>query len=298
MATTTKNRKSNPTVKEKNPLPYMKAGETNLPPAELLDYCVLIFGEKGIGKTTLCASIPNSYVNQYEVRRRNLKIRQTSIGPQSVSDMNKSKAKATKDSKYLTPWQKIVHYHSLQIEDDSVECIIEDTVDKAWEACTNHICFMKGIEYPGDIKDYGKTWTKIKEDFLSEYSRILEAEKGLFFISHAKFKEIELRGSEVEEVLVPTCVTGAFEFLKGACDFAFYYGYTEERRTMTLRGGDDVWCACGSDEFFLDTAGTKLKKIEMGDTPAKSYEILQNAFLNKVTAPEKKRRRRNSNGKD
>ena len=59
--------------------------ELNLPPENFLDYCSVIYGLKGIGKTSLIASIsPNSVVFMFEPRRRNLKIRMVQLDMKSV----------------------------------------------------------------------------------------------------------------------------------------------------------------------------------------------------------------------
>jgi len=285
--------KSSPTKKpsQKKPIiDYMEDGQINSPPEKILEYAVLIFGEKGIGKTTLAGNVPGSYINQYELRRRSAKVRQTNIPIHSATKLGKMKAQAKRSGKdFFTSWQMIQAAHDLQLADDSVECIIEDTIDGAWKACMAHICFNKGIEDPTEANDYGQTWRQLKDEFLSEYERILDAGKGLWFISHATFKEVELRGDDKYELLVPTCEKGAFEFLKQVVDFAFYYGYHQgTRRVLRLRGNEDIWAACAVDDHFCYDDGTPLEMIEMGTNPTEAYERMQDAFDNKVPAPKKR----------
>jgi len=271
------------------PIDYKDEGEYNEPPTEFLDYCVLIFGEKGVGKTTLASTIPGSYVNQYEVGRRNLRIRQSNVATLTAKKMAAEQTKAKRAGKtYHTPWEVMQAYHTKQMEDPTVRCIIEDTIDAAWFNCMHHICFHKGISDPGEPNDYGQTWRELKSAFLEEYQRIIASEKGLWFLSHANFKEVELRGDDTYEVLVPTVQKGGFEIVKQVCDFAFYYGYNDQKRCVTVRDTGDIWAACGTNEHFCDTQGSPLQRIFMGDNPDTSYEVLQRAFNNEVEAPTKK----------
>ena len=232
----------------------------NEPPTELLAYCMMIYGEKGVGKTSLASRFPNAVVGMLEPRRRNLKIRQI----------------------YLDSWEKVQEYVDLVIEDDTVGTGVIDTIDRAYDHCLAYHCRIRGIKDPSDLNDYGATWRAIKDDFESTFNKILFAEKGLVFISHAHLREAEVRTGEKYEFLCPTSSPAAFKYVKAVADYAFYMGYHNRRRAMYLRGHEDLWCACGTSDFFLDPEGKEVKTILLGENPDAAFDTLLSSFNNKV----------------
>jgi hypothetical protein len=132
------------------------------------------------------------------------------------------------------------------------------------------------------LNDYGATWRAIKDDFESTFNKILFAEKGLVFISHAHLREAEVRTGEKYEFLCPTCSPAAFKYVKAVADYAFYMGYHNRRRAMYLRGHEDLWCACGTSDFFLDPEGNEVKTILLGENPDAAFDTLLSSFNNKI----------------
>ena len=251
--------------------------EPNVPPTDFSEYCTLIFGAKGAGKTSLCAQLPGSLTIQLEPRRRNLRIRQIEIPPVTISELRESPSQ-------VTPWQKIQAVIDKAITDKSVKHICIDTVDRAYDAAFNHHCAKNNVDNPSDLNDYGKTWDKIKQDFERTLSLVHFTEnphKGLILTSHSRHREVA-EDDEAPEMFVPTCKPACWQFLKACCDYAFYYGFSGNRRVLVLRGNEEIWTACGPEDFFLDPDGNPLQRISMGTSPKEAYTNLLRAFANKI----------------
>ena len=247
--------------------------EVNVPPENLNEYAICIFGEKGVGKTSLAAQFEDSLVMMLEPKRRNLSIRQVNIEPKSIKELNE-------DSPELTPWRYVQEYVSAVLDDDSVNTIVIDTVDRAYESCLNHHCYQKGLNHPSDVNDYGATWAAIKGDFEATMNQLLYADMGLIFLSHAHLREVEAHDGM--EQWIPTCSPASWKYLKAVCDFALYYGYDGTDRAITLRNNSLVWSACGTEKNFLRKDGTPIGQFSTGNSHSEAYENLTKAFRNEL----------------
>ena len=247
----------------------------NVPPENLKDYCICLFGEKGVGKTSLAAQFKDSLVVMLEPKRRNLSIRQVNIDPMSIKEMNRV-------SPENTPWKMIQAYVDAILDDDSVQTIAIDTIDRAYESCLNHHCFERGLSHPSDANDYGATWSAIKSDFEQTLNKLLYADKGLIFLSHAHLREVEAQ--EGMEQWIPTCPPAAWKYMKAVCDFALYYGYAQGQRAITVRNNDVIWCACGTENNFLTTNKEPIGQFVTGDSHTEAHKNLTAAFVNKLSS--------------
>lgn len=241
--------------------------DLNEPSDKLLDYSITIFGEKGIGKTSLAASFPGSLTLMTEPLRKNLKIRQVPIRVKPVKLMNK-------DQDAMTAWDMIKASIEQGLEDDSVSCIVADTIDRVYDACRNHHCFQIGISDPNEMKDYGATWRAISDDFEETLNQVRLGGKGLILISHAQLREVEARNGSSYDLCIPTCAKAAFQYIKAACDYAFYFGYYDKKRALYLRGNDLIWSACGVDDHFCDPDGTPIDVLQVSNNPQQAYQDL------------------------
>ena len=248
--------------------------EKNQPPKNLTDYCICLFGEKGVGKTSKVSEFPDSLIMMLEPKRRNLKIRQVNIQPMGIKELNI-------ENPTLTPWQLCQSYVKAILEDDSVKTVGIDTVDRLYEACLLHHCYQKGVTHPGEMNDYGATWHAIKDDFETTLNKLLYADKGLVFISHSHLREIE--GKDGLTQWIPTCSPACWKYIKAVCDFAVFYGYAGNERAMTIRGNDLIWSACGSEDHFLTKGGEPISQFKAGKSHKTAYKNLCAAFNNKLS---------------
>lgn len=242
----------------------------NSPGHSLEDYTICIYGEKGIGKSSLCAAFPDSLTFMWEFYRRNLPIRQVPDEGEEALDWPRFKS-------YVQLLRNLPRKSS-----DRPKSIITDSVDRAYIACQTWYCKRIGISHPNDANDYGKTWHACTEEFRSIMEDLKLAGYSLRYTSHAKFKEVHSRIGDVYETITPTCYNQAWEFLKEACDLAFYYGYRGQKRTLSVRGSQDFWSACGLPDHFLHPKSKEpVAEIFMGENPRTAYAALVSCFDNK-----------------
>lgn len=214
--------------------------KVNVPPPNFIDYCLLFYGVKGVGKTSVAASIPNSIVLMLEPRRRNLRIKQWPVeGPQPT-------------------WLEIVEFLGL-CREKRIRPII-DTVDEAYFMCQKHVGLHYGKEF-GSVSEVSEMpsdyWIDVREEFAKHFNQLLYDDIGVVFLSHAKPRAMET--TEVKAMqTAPTCTPACWKYLKSVCDFAFYYGNHGKDRAMWLRG-EDPWTGCGVDDHFLSPAGEPVR---------------------------------------
>jgi hypothetical protein len=248
----------------------------NTPPAELRDSIIFLYGRKGIGKTSLASQFPNSLTFMFERGRRNLAIRMV-----------------PKPEDPRLDWSLFLDYLDLALSSDEVDTVVIDTIDRAYEQCMHYVCKVNGCKHPNDKNDFGKTWGAIKDEFDATLGLIQDSGKGLVLLSHEAPKALNktskgLRREDSEaqfqyERLEPTCSKQAFQTVQEICDYVFYYGYTDEYRTITVRSPNDTcWTSCGITDTFLDPEGNPVQSFKVGGTPTDAYKSLLAAHSNEL----------------
>lgn len=255
--------------------------EINQPPQDLNAYTILLMGAKGIGKTTASSSFPGNLNMQWEPRRKNVPLRMIGSDQGLLFKSAQEILDGSDD-----PWFTFVEYNLAAIEDDTVENITWDTVDIAYNACFESICARKGITHPSEIKkDYGQTWNEVKAEFSALMDTVRGSEKcGLLLISHVKEREVEFSEGTSGKVnlLGPSCTPACLQLLKSACDYWFYYGYDEGKRTLWVRDEDRlVDVACGVN--FIEPDGELIYKFRIPEPATdRFYEVVESAFHGNV----------------
>ena len=245
--------------------------EANVPPDNLGESIITIYGRKGIGKTSLAAQFPGSITCMFERGRRNLPIKQV---PQKGEDK--------------LGWDTFKDYVELFLGSDEYQTLVMDTIDRAYDRCLESVCKEKGCKHPNDKNDYGKTWGEIKAEFDALLGVIQDSGKGLVLISHEKAKSLGksvegMRREDSEDSYEykrwePSCSKQAFEVIEEVCDFVFYYGFESEHRCITVRSPNDLaWTSCGMDRF-LDPDGTPINKFNVGASEQEAYQNLLRAY--------------------
>jgi hypothetical protein len=263
---------------------YLPEGEVIEPPENFLAYCFLIYGESGIGKTSTMACFPNSYVIQLDPNRTALAIRQTNVPDIPLTDLKRQKPE-------FTPWEMIVGLVEKAVEDDSVECVFIDNFGLMYEHALRHICYKKGLKDPTEADDWGQTWREIKDSMTDVLNKLLYANKGIGLIAHDTEKEIELPGGKISRI-EPSLMKGAFDWVKGATNYAFYMRKNSEGdREFLIRSDIFTWTKCCIDEnnpHFNYDDGSPMSAVPCGSSPREGYENLMKAFDNEFQKPVKK----------
>lgn len=274
--TTTKSTKPKTIQKETNTVELPT--ERNVPPSDLSESIILIYGQKGIGKTSLAAQFHNSLAFMFERGRRNLSIFQV---PQ------KGEPKLT--------WETFLEYVEAFLDSDDFSSAIIDTIDGAYMACFAHVCEEHGVSDPSEYQQGYKLWDEIATTFAAPFSIIQESGKGLVLLSHDKTRplmtkkkglkrdELDDESTVAFERLEPTCKPAAFRFIQEICDFVFYYGYRDGYRAITVRSPHNIhWVSCGVPDRFLDPDGNTIETFKVGNSPEEAYSALLAAYNNGV----------------
>lgn len=291
MATTRKVKKRSKKAK-KEELEIVLPGPTDLiePPDELFEYPILVYGEKGYGKTSLLSKIlsdqqeSNCLVCQFDPGRVNLRIRQI---PQPIK---------LKSGKIKTPkltWPIFLGSMEQALDNDTIHAIGVDNLERCYRSCMNHGCEERGIDSPNDMKDYGQTWHDIRSEFEACLWAVQQSGKGLIATAHARMDEVEARDGDNYTQCVPAVSAYVFEFIKEVFNFAFYLGMYQGKRTLYVRHTDVIWAACGNEDKFLDVdTGEPLTRIDVDGSASYAYEQLLKGFDNQLVDPERRKKER------
>lgn len=238
----------------------------NVPPTDLAAYIIFLYGDKGVGKSSLFGELEDTITLMTEPRRRNLKIRQ-------VPQLNEP----------ALTWDRIRKYRDLICKDKGIQGVSLDSVDRAYALCQEYICNKANCKHPSDKNDFGKTWHLLKSEYEDLIISFLDSGKTVYGISHSRKREIKsITGDEFEQVC-PTAPDACWTIWKAIADFGFYYGYVQQKRAIYLRGTELIWASCGtSEDHFLDPKGNPLLYIPVGDSPKAAFKSLQDSFHNKV----------------
>lgn len=272
-----KKKKTRKTELEDDYIPAV--GELNEPPTDFIDYCYIIYGQKGIGKTTMCSQLSEKTLVCMFEDRYNTKIRMRVFPSKTVEEIENGEP---------NPWanfKKVAERIVADPEGSEVDIIVVDSIDLAYLACQNHICSENGITHPNDANDYGATWNEVSSEFRSVMEAIRKAPGlCLVFTSHCNEDRMEINSAKKADlkkltVYSPSCGKKPSEYIKQSCDFAFFYGKHKQYRGIHIRWEDNIWTACGNDDHFLNSEGQMISILEI---PAKETAgaALRAAFEN------------------
>lgn len=240
----------------------------NKPPTKLSDYIVFLYGDKGVGKSSLAAQFPDSITFMTEPYRKNLPIVQLPDPSKDEQPLN---------------WDRMRRYRDLIIRSKQYQTVSIDTADRAYAHCFDYICRKANCKHPNEKKDYGQTWNDLKSEYEDFIRSFAEEKITVVATSHARNREVKTVTGEEYETVCPTAPDACWTIWKAISDYAFYYGYFQRKRVIYLRGTDAIWASCGtSEEHFLSPKGVPLGLIYVGDSPKKAYETLLASFSNKV----------------
>lgn len=260
--------------------------DLNIPSVDLNDYCVMLYGGKGAGKTTASSTFPNHFNFQFEPSRRNVTMRMYPLLVKRASEIT-----CDEDD----PWVEFILACNEIRDDKSIRWVTIDSVDLAHKCCQEHVCRLNECESPTDKKDYGKTWSAITDTFMSAMNSLRLSGKSLLFISHAKEREAEFYdGDGIKDnvsLISPSCNAGCLKIMKQMCDFWLYLGKSAgEQRTLTVRDTNDpriLDVACGYG--FIGEDGEPINRIDLPSDTSQFYKVVNDAFQGKVkkVAPKK-----------
>lgn len=259
--------------------------EVNEPPTEFTEYMTLLYGGKGMGKTSGSSSFPDYLNCSFEPRRRNIRIRQTFFEVKKSQDlMDYRDEHPDEDPLNYDAWRQFVEIGRQAVEDPTVSGIAVDTVDLAYSACQESICFDRGNPNLSAKCDGINGWDDLRMTFTGFFTYLASHGLGILFISHAKEREQEfMDGAEGITLVGPSCTPACEKIMKQLCDFWFYYTYHESRRCLIIRDPEmNINVACGNG--FMDANGEPLRRIYVPEArPEEFYSTISSYYKGEAT---------------
>lgn len=205
----------------------------------------LLHGREKVGKTTFLSQFPDVLFLTTEPGTKGLEIFEMPIGGWSLPNREES------------PYGMLQVVKALETE-KRFQTVVIDTVDLAYNMCLKHVCKRLDIPYPGEDEvgdpDYGKSWAAVRDEFTDIVARILRTERGLWFISHSKEREIKSRSGERYNKIGPSLSGQAAGVIEPLVDIIFYADYMRTTDGHTIRV-----LVCEGDETVVaghrETAG-------------------------------------------
>ena len=268
---------------QRNPSITLSKNRTK-PSNNLWDYSMLIFGERKIGKTTLCAQVDKAFFFPCEPGTKAVAVYQPMDKDQNPIHINS--------------WAMMKQYVKAFLTDDYFECAVIDTIDAMYTLAKDYVCDKLAIAHPQDA-EWGKAWGMITDEVKSVIDAILQSRKGLIMLSHMVIREVETWDGDTFEQLRCSLAGKTGDYITGVVDFWAYYGYEETTRKLFIRGNQMLDAGTRLETHFLSPEGERLEWIPMGNSPRESFKNITNAFNNCLTDPVKikkpKKKKRSTN---
>lgn len=237
-----------------------------IPSDDLLDYTILVYGKKGVGKTSLMAQFPNAIIFNWDFGRRSVKCKQVPKAGEPPLD-----------------WARWKDYEEILAADPPDGYVVTDNMMQCWGACVRWYCEKRGIATPSDLAGQQRPgfWSDAKMELIRSFKTLMYAGVKLAFTSHMKKGAFGTRNGDEFNDWEPDC-GAAWDMLKEICDIVIFYSYHRTERSFTVRSTELVHASPGPADHFLDPDGKPLIEFPAGDSLKESYETLVKAFNNQV----------------
>jgi len=273
---------SNSTHANDDAVPWEIPGrdEKNEPPDSLLEYAITIYGTKSIGKTTLAASCDDAITMEAEPMRKGLAIRMIPCPKVPVETLLEDIS--------LDPLPKFKATVDRICEKGLAKTLVFDTIDLIYEMFLISVSARNGVKNPSKGgRDSSAIWIELREEFQGYMNSVRYSGIGMVFLSHVKERDVEILSDEENpSIYGPSCAPACLQYIKSACDFAFYYGFdSQKRRIMTVRDDSGrIWTGCNPEGRFMDPDGNPINKIVMPSLTDRysGFQTLVKAFNNEL----------------
>ncbi|CAM2066746.1 ATP-binding protein [Sulfidibacter corallicola] len=220
----------------------------------LISQTVLLYGPNKIGKTELCAQIPDTLFLATEAGHNHVEAFVQPI--KNWEDFLKACAEIAK-------------------MDHSFKVICIDTVTNLLCFCTDHVCAQHGIQHESDM-GYGKGYALVRNEFIRALTKLSMLPVGLWMTAHSTEKAIETR-TGTRTRIVPNLPEKMGQFILDLADIVALCSV--DRNEKGLNQAERVIYTKPSPDYVAgDRSGRLEAKLPM------TYAALAKAF--EATTPE------------
>jgi hypothetical protein len=225
---------------------------------------MLVYGIQGSGKTTFCNGDHNSITVA------------TEPGAEYVD------TRAIPTHSWET-FLKVINETYEELKSDRTFCsgVVVDTVDILAEQCRDDVCAQLGISYPGEKKDYGKSWSDVSKEWRRAMTSLLKF-SNVRFISHMKETTIEVANEHglLEEVTkhIPRFSSGQpADFLDGVVRMVGYM-YANKKGQYCITFKPNAYrCAKDRTGILRD-----IEEIVLPDDPEKGFDYVSELYAERA----------------
>lgn len=254
-------RASLPAMRDPSPgeaLPSKKSGGVD----SLDKGAYIIYGERGIGKSTLANAIFHG---------------------EALFEMFETDRDLHVYSRDVQRWDTFVKDVDLFLAGKTpvkYTGIVADNGAVGYDCAMEYACKMHGFDHPGGMNDYGASWAKVKKEFVAPFRKLLTSRNGLVVVCHELEKEIETKAGRKFVRIRPDWSKQADDFLSSFVENIFYYHYIGDQRWLQIVGNELITAKVKSTNHFFTPDGERIIRIPMGNTVDEAYENLLAAFNN------------------
>jgi len=260
--------------------------KANVPPTDFSEYVWIIYGEKGIGKSTLASQFKDIVAYFQLEPRKGLRV---PLIPTPGDEFDWQIFKEYID--------EIVKKYKVKARTKKTFRVVIDTVDLLALLCEKDHAARNNASSMLNLKDRGKAWDVMLSDWWDTLMLLIKNDIQLTFVSHCRYRPKTIRGMAREDLAKaiqdgiitsetqPSSRGWAYEYMRKPVEFVVYFGWWGDERILQIRGNETTYCSAGtfSEERFLDP---KTKKpyhyIPCGRGIKQTYKNLQLAWNNKI----------------
>jgi AAA domain-containing protein len=236
--------------------------DVSVPSEDIGDYTWLVYGERKIGKTSLCARFADPFFIMFEPGGRGLSIKQ----------------------QFVQTWPQFLEViELLEQKPDYCQTVVIDTGYMCYERCFQWGLKEMGIDDPHDAS-WGAAYKLIEKEFTAAYERLEALGLGMAVTAHSEVREVKHRSGLTYDKMTLQLSKAATRWFAGTLDVIAYYHFDENgRRMLTIAGSSEIEAGARCEGHFkYEGTGNPIETIPMGDSADEAYKNLSDAFKNQL----------------